>query len=81
MESFFFTGADGANVEGFIMKPPNFRSGKEISGEVCDAWRAADGVGGFVELSLELGVAGGGWLCGGGDQSARVYGVWAKVCG
>src|SRR5271170_4395156 len=37
------------------------------------------GRGGCVELSVESGVDGGEWVCGGDGESARVDGVWAGI--
>ena len=40
-EDFWFTGADGAKVQGFLVKPPNWQAGKEVSGDSADPRRTA----------------------------------------
>ena len=81
MESFWFTAKDGAKVQGFLIRPPGFDAPKKyplkflMHGGPQGAW------GDCVVVSLECGVVCGQWLCGGDDQSARVDGVWAGLCG
>ncbi len=45
LESFWFTGAHGDKVQGFLVKPPNFDASQEISREVPHPRRAAGRLG------------------------------------
>src|SRR5207248_2045890 len=56
------------------------RSGEEISAQIFDPWRAARGVGKFVDVSVERGVVRGDRkLRRGHDQLPRLDRLWAEV--
>ena len=81
MESFWFTAADKTKLQGFLIRPPGFDAAKKyplkflIHGGPQGAW------GDDMELSLERGVVCRERLRGGDDQSARLDGIRAGVCG
>ncbi len=81
MESFWFTAKDGTKVQGFLIRPPGFDAGEEVSVEASDPWRAAGGLGRPMELQVECGVVCCEWIRRRDDQSAGVDRVWAGDCG
>src|SRR5437899_1980799 len=64
---------------GIYSQAAGIRSGEEVSAEVFDPWRAARGVGKFVDVSLERAVVRGQRLRGGDDQFPRLDRLWAEV--
>ena len=53
-EDFWFTGAAGVKVQGFIVKPPNWQAGQEISGDPAHSRRTAGRVARPMARPLEL---------------------------
>ncbi len=72
LEEFWVDGADKTRVQSFVVKPPNFDPEPEISGSVSDSRRTGRRVGRKLELSLECAGDGGGRVCGGDAESARI---------
>ncbi len=80
LEPFWFVGAEGTKIEGFLIKPPNFDPNKKypmkflMHGGPQTAW----GDSWSYRWNWELMAADGYVVV--GDQPARVDGVWAEVC-
>jgi dipeptidyl aminopeptidase/acylaminoacyl peptidase len=79
LESFWFTGALGDKVQGFLVKPPNFDPNKKYPGEIPHSRRAAGGLGRRLVLSMESATFRGQWLCGCHDQLPRLDRLRAEV--
>ena len=71
-ESLTVTGAAGAQVQYWLIKPPNFDAAKKVPGGLPDSWRPAGRVGRRVVVALESRAVGGAGLGGGGAESARL---------
>ena len=53
LEEFWVDGAEGAKVQSFLVKPPNFDAGAEVSGADADSRRSAGLLGPRLDVPLE----------------------------
>ena len=79
LEEFWVEGAEKAQVQSFIVKPPDFDAEQEISGADADSRRSARRLGRELELSLERAGVRGRGLRGGDAESARIDRLRAEV--
>ena len=79
LEEFWVDGADGANVQSFMIKPCGFHAGAQVSGADADSRRTAGLLGPRVDLSLERAGVRRRRIRGGDAQSARVHRLRPEV--
>ena len=79
LEEFWVDGAEGAKVQSFMIRPPNFTPGRKYPGAHADPRRTAGLLGTRVDLPLERAGLRRRRIRGGHAQSARFHRVRAEV--